>query len=308
VLLLVLSACATTEPRPANPRVHSPRIANLRMAAKLPWTDDGRCVVREDSQPWGVMMERCYHALDKKRLRFNDTERRCSVASVDAASVETMVGICLLAQPELLVGAVVVIGVVVVAAAIAEELEAHERWRRAHPEEESSSEAEGPVAQTQPSPEEPVGNGERKPEGLGRDWLPPRPPDSSLEPREPRSECTPRRVAPKGGHPFHNACADNVPHNAFRGANALVNGKAFDALQPATRTLWEVKTDNFDTYTPELRRIVVQGQLAELRSERDLARACGFDFRVGVRSAAHKAALELAAPDFEGFIVLMDWC
>ena len=45
------------------------------------------------------------------------------MASVDAATVEEVVGVCLLVQPELIVAAVVVIGVVIVAAAIAAELE-----------------------------------------------------------------------------------------------------------------------------------------------------------------------------------------
>jgi hypothetical protein len=39
-----------------------------------------------------------------------------------------------------------------------------------------------------------------------------------------------------------------------------------------------------------------------------LARACGFDFQLGVRSEAHKEALEDAAPDLKGFIVVMNWC
>jgi hypothetical protein len=115
-------------------------------------------------------------------------------------------------------------------------------------------------------------------------------------------------VPPKGGHPFHNACADNIPFNTFRGANALVNGKAFDALQPATRTLWEVKTDNFDSFPEDLQTIVLRKQVRDFRSERGLARACGYDFRIGVRSDAHKAALEQEAPDLEGVIVIMDWC
>ncbi|KFE58460.1 hypothetical protein DB31_4880 [Hyalangium minutum] len=88
----------------------------------------------------------------------------------------------------------------------------------------------------------------------------------------------------------------------------LVNGKHFDALQLATRTLWEVKTDNFDTYSPDLREIVVDSQVEKLRIERGLALACGFHFRVGVRSLAHKAALELADPDLRGLIEVMDWC
>ena len=48
--------------------------------------------------------------------------------------------------------------------------------------------------------------------------------------------------------------------------------------------------------------------MPELRREQALALACGFNFRVGVRSAAHKDALEREAPDLEGSIVVMDWC
>jgi translation elongation factor EF-4 len=86
----------------------------------------------------------------------------------------------------------------------------------------------------------------------------------------------------------------------------FVNGKNFDALQLATRTLWEVKTDNFDTYPPDLQRIVLEDQVPELQYERALALACGFNFRVGVRSAAHKAALESLDRNLD--IVVMEWC
>ena len=47
---------------------------------------------------------------------------------------------------------------------------------------------------------------------------------------------------------LHNKCADRIPNNSFPGRDVLVNGKNFDALQLATRTLWEVKTDDFDKY------------------------------------------------------------
>lgn len=307
VPLLLVSACATTEPLPRELVPLNPRIANLQRAASLPWLDEGRCIVQEASAPWEVLMERCYHVLDSRRVRFHDTQGVCPVASASAAAVPAMVAICLLAQP-VAIGAVVVIGVVVVGIAIAEELKAHDRMRRARPEAESSSKPAKPKPRHAPSTEEPLAEAKPKPEGLGRDWFPPQPPSSSLGPRERRPECTPKRVPPKGGHPLHNACADNVPLNDFRGANALVNGKAFDALPLATRTVWEVKTDNFDTYTPELQEIVIRTQVPKLRLERELARACGFDFRVGVRSAAHQVALERAAPDLQGFIVLMDWC
>jgi hypothetical protein len=111
-----------------------------------------------------------------------------------------------------------------------------------------------------------------------------------------------------GGNKLHDTCADRIPNNSFPGGDVFVNGKNFDALQLATHTLWEVKTDNFDTYPRDLRGFVIRDQVPKLLIERDLARACGFDFRVGVRSAAHKAALESVEPELEGLIVIMDWC
>jgi len=62
-------------------------VANLRRAATLPWTDGGRCVVQEASQPWPVLAERCYQVLDHERVRFNDRTGRCAVASAGAAAV-----------------------------------------------------------------------------------------------------------------------------------------------------------------------------------------------------------------------------
>jgi hypothetical protein len=44
-----------------------------------------------------------------------------------------------------------------------------------------------------------------------------------------------------GEHDLHNECADKMPNNSFPGGDVYVNGKNFDALQLATRTLWEVK-------------------------------------------------------------------
>jgi hypothetical protein len=126
--------------------------------------------------------------------------------------------------------------------------------------------------------------------------------------RERRPECKPRRVPPKGGNKLHNKCADGIKFNAYRGANALVNGKAFDALQVVAGVLWEVKTDSFDSYPLELQDIVVKKQARDLLTERKLAMACGFDFRVGVRSATHKKALEYAEPALEEMIVVMNWC
>ncbi|KFE70033.1 hypothetical protein DB31_5075 [Hyalangium minutum] len=105
---------------------------------------------------------------------------------------------------------------------------------------------------------------------MGRDWFPPDPPVSS-DPHDRRPECTPRRASHRGGNDPHNDCADFIPQNSFPGWDVLVNGKHFDALQGATRTLWEVKTDNFDTYTDDLKDIVVRSQVPKLRDERALA-------------------------------------
>ncbi|WP_371745546.1 DUF6310 domain-containing protein [Myxococcus sp. CA033] len=219
------------------------------------------------------------------------------MASAGAVAVPAMVGICLLSQPYIVVGAVVVIGIVVLAVAIQEELEAYEL--RGHHSDEAK-----PVAQAEPAPWEPWAKREPKPEPSGQDSLPPLPPEPSGQERRP--DCTPRPVPHLGGDALHNKCADRVPRNDFRGSDALVNGKHFDALQLQERVLWEVKTDNFDTYSVYLQRTVPDRQVRELRRERDLARACGFDFRVGVRSPEHQAALERLDGTLE--IVVMDWC
>jgi len=120
-VLVGLLSCSGAQVRPSV-NAESPRLANLRRAAQYPWTDDGACVVREASGEWKLLVERCYHALDRSRLRFQDVDHRCLVAQVDAATVEEVVAVCILVQPELAVGAVIVIGAVMVASAIAAEI------------------------------------------------------------------------------------------------------------------------------------------------------------------------------------------
>lgn len=298
-LLLLLSACATTEPALKEPVARGPRRANLQRAVALPWRDEGRCVVQEASHPWPVVVERCFHALDTRRVRFRDTERRCAVASTDAASLETMVGICLLTQPELAVGAVVIIGVVVVAVAIKEELDAYE-LKGVRPEEVR------PVPVTKPLPLELLPKRRPKPEQSpsGEDWPPPAPPKPRE--RERRPECTAIPVPHLGGDELHNTCADWVPQNAFPGKDVLVNGKNFDALQPATRTLWEIKTDDFAKHSRRSRNFFIDIKLPEIQRERRLAEDCGYNFAVGVRSEAHKAAL--LEQDRTLKVVVMEWC
>jgi hypothetical protein len=275
------------------------RIANLQRAAALPWVDGGRCVVREASNEWHVLAERCYHTLDLDRVQFRDVTGKCAVAVAPAIAVG--VGVCLLAAVEFAAGVVIFVGSAwVVATAINEELAAYERSsasERGRPESRAPSSGNQPSANRRPVPE---------PEG-GGDVFPPKPPDVSDPPD--REACIPRpALSHLGGDPIHNFCADNVPGTAFPKVDVLVNGKAFDALQPLTRTLWEIKTDDFDIYSPALKGFAIKKEVAELERELRLAQACGFAFRIGVRSAAHKEALARAAEELRDLIVIMDWC
>jgi hypothetical protein len=204
------------------------------------------------------------------------------------------VALCIFAAPEIVVGAVVVIGAVVVAAAIQEGIDAYQR--------NASRERAKPKIQTRPSTEqEPVANRDPAPRGLGRDYLPP----ISSDPSE-RPECRPVPVPHAGGNDPHNDCADLIPQNSFPGWDVLVNGKQFDALQLTTRTLWDVKTDNFDIHSPRSQAFFAKVKLPEIQREKRLAEECGYDFVVGVKSAAHKAVLLQLDPKLN--IVVMNWC
>ena len=261
----------------------------------MPWADGGQCVVQEASNEWAVLVESCFHALDHERVRFRDPTGRCAIASAGAAAVG--MGICILVAPEIVVGAVIITGVVVVAVAIQEELEAYKR--------RASHERAGPEPHPGPSTQqETAANRKPQSEGppVGRDWLPP----VSSDPTERRPECKPIPGPPRGGNDPHNECADKVPGNDFPGLNVLVNGKHFDALVLATRTLWEVKTDDFEKQPSRSQDFFVRMKLPEIKREKRLAEACGYRFIVGVRSKAHMAALRRAEPSL--LVVLMDWC
>ncbi|WP_232293199.1 DUF6310 domain-containing protein [Stigmatella aurantiaca] len=94
-----------------------------------------------------------------------------------------------------------------------------------------------------------------------------------------------------GGDDSHNECADKFPPNRYPGKDVLVCSKRFDALQVGVRVLWEIKTDQFDTYSDFLQGQVVRDQAAKMREERNIAVACGCGFVVGVSTEAHKDAL-----------------
>jgi hypothetical protein len=298
-LLLVLSACATSAPVPRTPTVRNPRLVNLQRASALPWTDGGQCVVQEATQSWPVLIERCFRVIDHDRLEFHDLTGRCTVASMGAAAVG--LGMCVLVAPEVIAGAVIVTGVVVVGFAIQEALEAYELSREqsgVRPEPETRPESE-----TRPVPMEPSPKPRSKPEPKGPDFPPPGPTES-LEQK--RRRCEPIPTVHRGGDDAHNRCADNIPSNNFPGRDVFVNGKNFDALQFASRTLWEVKTDDFDKHSRRSQQFFIEMKLPEIQRERRLAEECGYKFVVGVLSEAHQVALERADRSLN--VVVMDWC
>lgn len=97
-------------------RIRRLRLANLNRADKYPWTDDGRCAVRESSGDWATLVENCYDDLDLKRIKFTNPPAVCALAQASAISldeVQRLVGICVLVQPELIeIGAVIIVGIV----------------------------------------------------------------------------------------------------------------------------------------------------------------------------------------------------
>ncbi|WP_307734750.1 DUF6310 domain-containing protein [Pyxidicoccus parkwayensis] len=201
-----------------------------------------------------------------------------------------------MAAPEIVVGTVIVLGVVVVGVVIKEALDAYELRG-------SSAEEVAPAPQTKPASQEPSANRKPKPAPSGQDWFPPGP----TEPLErERPECRPVPVRHLGGNDPHNECADKIPNNSFPGWDVLVNGKNFDGLVLTTRTLWDVKTDDFEKQPPRSQRFFVRMKLPGLRNEEKLARECGYNFVIGVRSAAHKAVLFDEDPTLK--VVVMDWC
>jgi hypothetical protein len=289
-LLLLLSACATMDPALGERETPSPRLANLQRAAPYPWTDDGQCVVREASKEWPILAERCFHALDRDRVKFRDVTKRCAVAYAGAdAAAPAVVALCIFAAPEIAVGAVIVISAVVVAAAIQEGIDAYQR--------NAARERANPKAQTQPA-QEPLASRAPKPKGSPTgDIFPPIPSDPAERP-----ECKPIPVRHAGEDVPHNECADKFPPNRYPGMDVFVGGERFDALQVGVRVLWEIKTHRFDTYNAFIQDREIEKEYAQLRKEQAAAVACGYDFVVGVSTQAHKDAL-LAKDPFLNVVV-----
>jgi len=284
-LLLYVSACATSAPSPEEPVDWDPRYANLQRAAALPWTDGGRCVVQEASRPWPVLAERCYQALDHDRVEFHDLTGRCSVASAGAAAMG--LGLCVLAAPEIAVGAVVVTGVVVVGFLIKEALDTYE-LRRGRSETRPMPEPR-PVPVTKTAPPKPSPEQKPKPEPKGPDFPPVGP--TEITERERRRRCEPIPEPHEGKDDAHDRCADQFPPNRYPGMDVLVDGVSFDALQVGVRVLWEIKTHRFDTYSDFVQDREIEKEMKQMNKQRKAAAACGYDFIIGVSTQAHKDAL-----------------
>jgi hypothetical protein len=200
---------------------------------------------------------------------------------------------------------VVVAGAVVVGFAISEALVAYKKRRRPQvlpppplpvPETRPVPEVR-PVTETKPAPPEIKKKRRPKPEPTSQDWPPVPAPEPTDRERERKCEAIP--VPHKGGNKAHNRCADSYPPNRWPGKDAEVAGKSFDALQVGGRVLWEIKVEYFDGYTDFLKNITVKREIKDLREFREIAEACGYAFRVGVISEAHKAALLKVDRDFD---------
>ncbi|ATB39953.1 hypothetical protein CYFUS_005401 [Cystobacter fuscus] len=212
-------------------------------------------------------------------------------------------GFCVLAAPELVVGAVVVAGVVVVGFAIKEALEAYEKRGRPQvrpptlpvpetqpvPEVKPVPEAR-PVPVTKPAPQETSPEKGPKPEPKGPDFFPPLEPPEALE-RERRRRCEPIPVPHEGKDDAHNKCADQFPPNRYPGMDVLVDGVSFDALQVGVRVLWEIKTHRFDTYPDFIQDKEIKKEMIQIEKQRKAAATCGYGYVVGVSTEAHKSAL-----------------
>ncbi|WP_336242514.1 DUF6310 domain-containing protein [Corallococcus exercitus] len=181
-------------------------------------------------------------------------------------------------------GAVIVLGVVVVAVAIKEELDAYE-LRHLYPEESGTARGTKAASREAVAKRKP----EAEPEPAGQDRQPPVPPVPVGPTRH--ASCEPVPVPHAGQDTFHNDCADKVPPNRYPGMDVLVGGARFDALQVGVRVLWEIKTHQFDTYNAFVQDQEIEKEVKQLRKERDAAAACGYGFVIGVSTQSHKDAL-----------------
>ncbi|HYO55002.1 DUF6310 domain-containing protein [Archangium sp.] len=103
-----------------------------------------------------------------------------------------------------------------------------------------------------------------------------------------------RRDHQEPGRPrhFHDRTGGETGTNPrLRGDGTRLSGERKTGVQVGVRVLWEIKVEYFDGYNDFLRRITVEREIEEFKEYRAIARSCGYAFKVGVISEAHKAAL-----------------
>lgn len=106
----------------------------------------------------------------------------------------------------------------------------------------------------------------------------------------PASKCVPKPVCPHWGEDtLHNTCADKVLLNEFPKCDALVKNKLFDAK--FGNTLYEVKTDDWDTYSEPLKQFTLKQQVKTAHHEYGIAQSCGYDFEFVVGDAEQATVL-----------------
>lgn len=107
--------------------------------------------------------------------------------------------------------------------------------------------------------------------------------------------CEPKPRCPhRGGHAYHDHCADVVPPNDHQGCDVDVEGKGFDAQ--AGQTLWEIKTGSYSSYPEFLKNVVLTKNLAEFQLEKEKATACGFSYTFGTTDGTLASAMRAALP------------
>ncbi|WP_395857793.1 DUF6310 domain-containing protein [Cystobacter fuscus] len=329
-LLLLLAACASVPAAPSMPRPHvlvlapPPSLSIRLVSAPMEPVQQGSRIGRADLEQARALLSRARNDLEPRQWEVLDRkltaaerafERFSSAAKTSGQAAEVVRGAEGLAQAgraRTLAGALSRVGPLLVGLVLlwpsstaGSEFDSRPPWV------DAQREFEARLRDVSESSRQLMVEFEAQPgveKAPAREPSPRKQPPSALvEEDDPRCRPIPlpRHL---GGHGLHNECADKMPNNSFPGGDVFVNGNNFDALQLVTRTLWEVKTTAIETYNPFVREREIEKQVPKLRSERALALACGFDFRIGVRSATHKDELERMAPDLEGIIVVMNWC
>ncbi len=101
------------------------------------------------------------------------------------------------------------------------------------------------------------------------------------------NRCDVEAVKHLGGDGIHDACADSLPGNLIPGKDLLVTtpegvDKNFDAYTPADHSVWEVKTHKLDDKSARSFKFLAGKQIGELMNEQEIARRCGYNFKISV--------------------------